>query len=125
MKKKIKIYNKTTGHVTYVNSIFEAPIGYEEDSHHFTATQKKHLSQAAKARGAPECAYRDKSGENNPMYGKHQSEEAKQKIKENMKTIKGKRAYHNEANEQIFIEDGAEVPAGFVLGGKKRVGNVK
>lgn len=88
----IKIYNPTTKHTTYVDSMYEMPQGYVIDSRHPDSTQRKHISKAAKERGTPECAYRNKSGENNPMYGKKQSDETKKKISETMKNKKLKNA---------------------------------
>jgi len=69
-KGKIHIINLETGHDMWVRSIFEIPHGYIFKGRRFSKKEREHQSKKAKERGTPKCAYRNKSGSNNPMYGK-------------------------------------------------------
>ena len=121
----IKIYNEITKEKTYVNSIYEIPNGWRRYKN-FKKSTKDKMSKSAKKRGAPACAYRDKSGSNNPMYGKSLSDESKKKISETKLRkqsedknygIKGKIAYYSKVTKKIkyFSKDDI-IPDDFIKG---------
>ena len=123
---KIKIYNPVTRHSMYVRSIYEIPNGYKICKHVVSDDARKNISDAAKKRGTPECAFRDKSGENNPMYmhkqtdfTKHKISETKEKkLKENPNYgVNGKVAYYDKDTLKIryFLPD-ETVPSNYIKG---------
>ena len=126
--KGICIYDPETGHSLYVRSIKEIPFGYIIKPK-YTEESKKKMSQSAKKRGAPEAAFRDKSGCNNPMFGKSQSEESRstqsKSRKENGKNnpfygCKGKQAYYNKNTLKIkYFEPDDEIPEDYIKGRPK------
>ena len=87
------------------------------------------MSESAKKRGAPKAAFRDKSGCNNPMFGKKQSEESRNKQsksrKENGKNnpfygCKGKQAYYNKNTLKIkYFKPDDEIPEDYIKGRPK------
>lgn len=121
----IKIYNDETKEFTYVNSIYEIPFGWRRFKNFKKSTRQK-MSESAKKRGTPECAFRNKSGKENPMYGKTQSESAKDKIsktkKERAETIKnyglkGKKAYYDKDTLKIkYFSDDETIPDNYIKG---------
>jgi hypothetical protein len=85
------------------------------------------MSSSAKARGMSDnCIYRDKTGPNNPMYGKKHSKKSKQimskiklqKIKDSeIYGAKGRKWYHNnDTNESNYFSKLDIIPPGWVPG---------
>lgn len=121
----IKIYNESTKETTYVNSIYEIPNGWRRYKN-FKKVTKEKMSMSAKKRGAPNCAYRDKSGRNNPMFGKRLSETSKKKIsdtklKKQLENenygVKGKIAYYDKDTKRIkYFSKDEIVPNNYIKG---------
>lgn len=120
--KKIKIYNKVLNETTYINSIYELPLGWKIES--ISKATKEKMSNSAKKRGAPKCAFRNKKGINNPMYGKQQTIESKNKISETKKKKlidnpnyghSGKSWYTN-GIENILLSKNDQIPDGWKKG---------
>jgi hypothetical protein len=84
------------------------------------------MSKSAKARGTPMCAFRDKSGKNNPMFGKNHTKESNNKQintkKEKFKELeiygaKGRKWYHNpNSKETSYFSKLDKIPEGWILG---------
>jgi group I intron endonuclease len=118
-------YNPNTGENIRLNENDEIPNNFIPGSGRhirFSEESKLKMSESAKKRGAPSCAFRDKNGTNNPMFGRKKSKESLERAKEtrlkNKKGIDNKKAYHKD-NEQKFFIEGTE-PTGWVLGCKKK-----
>lgn len=124
-KRGICIYNPTTMHSTYVWSEREIPMGYIIKPKYMEESRKK-MSEAAKKRGTPEIAFRDKHGENNPMYGKTQSEESRKKQSESRRKnaekdpfygCKGKKAYYDKDTLRIkYFRPDEPIPDNYIKG---------
>lgn len=123
--KGICIYDPETGHSLYVRSIREIPYGYIIKPK-YTEDSKKKMSESAKKRGAPKAAFRNKSGSNNPMYGKNQSYESRkkqsktrrEKAKENpFYGCKGKQAYYDKVTLKIkYFKPDDLIPDNYIKG---------
>jgi hypothetical protein len=84
------------------------------------------MSNSAKARGTPQCAFRNKKGENNPMFNKHHSDKSKNQEKrtKKMKTqlleiygAKGRKWYNNPlTGETKYFSKLEKIPLNWVLG---------
>ena len=107
--KGICIYEPEAGQSLNARSIKEIPYG-DIIKPKYTEESKKKMSESAKKRGAPKAAFRDKSGCNNPMFGKSQSEESRSKQSKSRKAngknnpfygCKGKQAYYNKNTLKI------------------------
>jgi group I intron endonuclease len=119
-------YNPSTGENIRLNKDDKIPNNFIPGSGRhikFSEESKIKMSESAKKRGAPSCAFRDKNGINNPMFGKKKSKESLEKAKEtrlkNKKSIENKHAYHKDGEQKYFND--SEVPEdGWVLGCKKK-----
>ena len=83
------------------------------------------MSASAKARGAPVCAFRDKRGEKNPMYGKAHSETSRTKAsltKASRTSVllvygsRGRKWYHDPVTFRTRLCSEKEIPSGWLLG---------
>ena len=123
--KGICIYDPETMHSLYVRSVREIPFGYIIKPK-YTEESKKKMSESAKKRGTPKAAFRNKSGINNPMFGKKQSEESRLKQsktrQENTKNnkfygCKGKFAYYNKFTLKIkYFKPDDIIPNNYIKG---------
>jgi hypothetical protein len=87
---------------------------------------REKMSKSAIARGAPITAFRDKTGNKNPMFGKNHSDKTKNKVsntkKEKNKSLeiygaKGRKWYHNPVtNEAAYFSILDTIPANWIQG---------
>ena len=127
--KGIRIYNEQLGIERYVNSIYEIPEGFIIGRKPSSEETRDKMSKSAKQRGTPHCAFRDKNGKNNPMYGKKQSITSKTKSSLTRKQKKlenpnygtgGKKVYHNpETREFKYFLEGQQ-PKNWIQGRPKK-----
>lgn len=123
--KGICIYNPNTMHSLYVKNLQEIPNGYIIKPKYMEESRQK-MSESAKKRGAPEAAYRDKHGDKNPMYGKHQSIESRKKQSESRKEklknnpyygCNGKKAYYDKDTLRIkYFKPDEKIPDNYIKG---------
>ena len=77
--------------------------------------KRENLSEETRRKLSEAC-----TGERNHMYGKHHTEETKQKIGNSSKGLNKDRIWINNGVENRFIHFNEEIPEGFVRGMLKR-----
>jgi hypothetical protein len=120
-KKGRRIFNVITNEIKVIKDNEPLPIGWQlyknSGQSFYTEESKKKMSESAKKRGTPIAAFRDKHGENNPMWGRKHSKKIKKSIGQlNRKNMLGRKWFNN-GQKSILVY---ECPVGFNPGRLKR-----